>query len=204
MKPSRRGRFNGIHQPIVIRPEELHSEEKSAGRPSKYLQDPERYCILIIFFMSQGMTKEAASVRMGVCPMTLLNWEAKGVESEGILEEQRTSEDGAWIIFLGTLKRGEMYRQIWWEEMGRTNLKNANFNSTLWMMNMSNLFRGEKYDKLRGAGWTRDSNKLEITGKLNHNHLHTPGKLDLSKFDKEEKELFLGLVRKATTKTATV
>jgi len=196
---SKRRKFNGVHMPIVIDPDKLHDDDPRMGRPSKYLENPEFYCISIVFHMSQGMTKEAASIQMGIWPATIWNWEQKGKEAIASPKEERTEIDDLWVNFLNALKRGETVRQVWWEEQGRRGIRDKDFNSTLWMMNMSNMFRASM-DTLRGVGWTRDSSKLEISG----NVVHTPSKINLNNFNKEEKELFLDLVRKATTETVTL
>ena len=199
---SKRRKFNGIHQPIVINPEELYDDRKysSAGQPSKYLKDPERYRMLLIFFMSQGMIKEAASIKMGIAPMTLWNWQQHGKDAQLIKKEERTPDEHEWVEFLCTLNEGELYRQIWWEEKGRQGILSKEFNSTLWMMNMSNLFRNPEQDKIHNRGWVRDTGKFEVKG----NVTHTPAAIDLTKFDRDEKELFLELVRKATAETITI
>lgn len=55
--------------------------------------------------------------------------------------------------FAGTIKRGERLSKSWWENTARTSLRNKEFNSTLWYMNMKNRF-----------GWV-DRQQTELSGR---------------------------------------
>ena len=43
-------------------------------------------------------------------------------------------------LFMETIKRGRAYSRTWWEKNARENLKDKDFNATLWYMNMKNRF----------------------------------------------------------------
>ena len=105
----------------------------------------------IIEIMVQGKSKAFMCREIGITVVTAFNWsnpdskyyEPRFVEAVGIEEE---------------------LSKAWWEETGRLNVHNKEFNSTLFMMNMSNRF-----------GWSR---KLEgkmtdetITRTINENKL---------------------------------
>lgn len=55
--------------------------------------------------------------------------------------------------FFETIKKGREMSQAWWQSQGRINLKDKEFSSTLWYMNMKNRF-----------GWA-DKQQTELTGK---------------------------------------
>ncbi len=40
--------------------------------------------------------------------------------------------------FYNAVQHGRMLSEVWWEKQGRLNLKNKEFNATLWYMNMKN------------------------------------------------------------------
>lgn len=43
--------------------------------------------------------------------------------------------------FFNTIKRCKVLAEKWWEEQGRTNLQNKDFNYTGWYMNMKNRYK---------------------------------------------------------------
>lgn len=55
--------------------------------------------------------------------------------------------------FARTIKRGERLSKSWWENTARVSLRNKEFNSTLWYMNMKNRF-----------GWV-DKQQTELSGR---------------------------------------
>jgi len=84
------------------------------------------YAKTVLHIMSEGGSIYSVARRIGCSRNTLYKWAER-------------YEDFALALEVGRdMSRG------WWEEMGQLNVWNKNFNSTLWMMNMSNRF-----------GWTR-------------------------------------------------
>jgi transposase len=91
-----------------------------AGRPTLY--KPE-YCDQVIEMFKKGMSKFAIALKLDVNVDTLAEWQKVHPE------------------FSAAVKKGLDFSQGNWEERGRLNLKNKDFNSTLWIMNMKNRFR---------------------------------------------------------------
>lgn len=91
------------------------------GRPSKY--DKDIHPTLVIMNMVQGKSLVETAYDMGIPYITLWHWAHK--------DENKPE-------FLNAIKIGEKLSEGWWEKMGRLNIGNKEFNSILWMMNMSN------------------------------------------------------------------
>ena len=96
------------------------------GRPTKY--KPE-YCEQVVEMFKLGMSKCAIALKLDVDVDTLDNW-------------AKVHDD-----FFGAIKKGLAFSQGCWEEKGRENLENKDFNSTLWIMNMKNRFRKDWGDR---------------------------------------------------------
>lgn len=80
---------------------------------------------------------------------------ASDVEVKGYIYKHRGSfSDDLWYRwmdeeeeFSGTIKRGRIFSQMWWEKNGRENLTKSNFSWTGWFMNMKNRFPKDWMDK---------------------------------------------------------
>lgn len=110
-----------------------------AGRPTKYKKE---YCQVLIDQMREGASIEEVAGEICVETKTLYNWAEKHPE------------------FLQAKRKGEALSRQWWMKQGRIALRDKEFNSSLWYMNMKNRH-----------GW-RDkqdvtSNEQTITGVIN-------------------------------------
>ena len=63
-------------------------------------------------------------------------WEERGSFSNGLWDRWLKDEE----TFSETIKKGRAMSARWWEKNGRVNLKDKDFNPTLWYMNMRNRF----------------------------------------------------------------
>ena len=90
------------------------------ARPSEY--DP-KLCDLIIPLFEQGMSRSAVAKEVGKTTKTLHTYVEKHPEF---------AEAWEWGLTLA---------EAWWEEQGRLNLENKQFNTTMWYMNMKNRWK---------------------------------------------------------------
>ena len=93
----------------------------------KYDKDIHPYLVLV--HMSEGKSLEETAYDMCISYYTLYKWAHK--------DEDKPD-------FIQAIKAGEKLSEGWWNKMGRMNINNKEFNSVLFMMNMSNRF-----------GWSR-------------------------------------------------
>lgn len=146
------------------------------GRPTKYRP---QLCAKIIELMAEGKTRVSAITEMGITEPTFWSWTTEFISEKG--EDSKTYKKLNTNFkpdFLKAVKIGEALNRMWWEEVGRLNIHNKDFNSTLYMMQMQNRH-----------GWTR---KLE--GKVDVNEMHTTKEIKeiIFKFDKEEIRQYIG------------
>jgi transposase len=113
----------------------ITSEKKKVGRPSGY--KPE-YCQTVLKEMRDGASIEEVAYELKVFKSTLYSWMDNYPE------------------FSDAIKNGVEFSEGWWRKEGRKNIRNKDFNSTLWYMNMKNRF-----------GW---KDKTEMSGAMTINH----------------------------------
>lgn len=118
-------------------------KKNPVGRPSKYKNEN---CEIILELMREGASKVEVCAALGISFETLYDWTDE--------ESPRFKKE-----FSGTLKKGELLSQAWWEKEGRKNLKDRDFNFTGWYMNMKNRFRKSP------VKWS-DKSELEHSGKI--------------------------------------
>lgn len=99
--------------------ENVSQSLSKAGRPSKY--QPE-YAEKIIELMRDGCSIKEAAYSWGIARSTIYEWAKKNPE------------------FAEAVELGVEFSEGYWEQHGRKNLYNKDFNSTLWYMNMKNRF----------------------------------------------------------------
>lgn len=90
-----------------------------AGRPTNYTPD---ICEKVIPLLKQGMSIAELGLELEVGYTTIYEWMDKHPE------------------FAQAIKHGREYSQGHWEREGRIALRDKEFNSTLWYMNMKNRF----------------------------------------------------------------
>ena len=109
----------------------------SAGRPTKY---KEEYCDSLIDHFKQGGSINEFCLELDIAKETFYNWCKVHPE------------------FMDSKKKGEALSEGWWMKMGRSNLKDKEFNYTGWYMNMKNRFgwadRQQVDNNITGGGIT--------------------------------------------------
>jgi hypothetical protein len=137
-----------------------------AGRPSKYRPE---MLDTILALMQDGASLVEVCAEIGISRETCAQWQ---------------NPESPWYnkTFSDTIKRGVELSSAWWERVGRTNLKDRDFNYTGWYMNMKNRF-GWK-DKHELSGNKENPLELNITT-LRQTILKD---LDNAKADKEAKD----------------
>ena len=94
-----------------------------AGRPKKQLSDlPDKWYDTTLALYSVGASDVEIRAELSIAQST---WER-------MLKEEEE--------FSITIKKGRQLSNAWWEQQGRTNLKETKFSATLWYMNMKNRF----------------------------------------------------------------
>jgi len=104
--------------------EDITPTKRPVGRPTDY--DP-AFCAMVIQYGKEGMSRATIASKLDCSRETLRNWEAAHPE------------------FLGAMTRAKDEELSWWEERGRSDLGNKNFNAGLWSKSMAGRFPGEAY-----------------------------------------------------------
>jgi hypothetical protein len=107
----------------------------------------------VLSLFKEGVGKSTVLCFLGVSRDTFYNWLKKDLNScdKECVELYKNFQE--------TIKQGEAASQSWWEEKGRNNLDNRDFNTPLYNFNMKNMFR-------RDYG---DEQKIELKGDLSLN-----------------------------------
>ena len=120
---------------------EQHSEGSKAGRPKSEFfdfqeEDPDWST------MVNDMYEEGASdVEIKAYISTLRGSFSNDLWYRWMDEEPEFSE---------TIKNGRLQSEAWWQRNGREELRNRDFNATLWFMNMRNRFKWGNGDNVDG------------------------------------------------------
>jgi len=107
----------------------------------------------VLSLFKEGVGKSTILCLLGVSRYTFYNWLKKDLNSC----DKECVE--LYKDFQETIKQGEAASQSWWEEKGRNNLDNREFNTALYNFNMKNMFRKDYGDE----------QKIELKGDLSLN-----------------------------------
>jgi transposase len=133
--------------PLELEDDLIHS----VGRPSKY--QPEM-CMDLIYKMAQGKSFNTACVEMGINPDTGYEY----VKEKGDYYKPEFAEAKKW---------GQALSERWWDEVGRLNLNNKDFNNVLYMMIRQNMHGWTR--KVEGKIETKNTNETIETKKIEIN-----------------------------------
>ena len=107
-----------------------------AGRPSIYQRE---YCGQIIETMANGLSSEAAAVKIGISARSLYNWQREYPE------------------FMQAVQDGRQHALLWWETRALEMAQGSPGNAQLVMLALKNRSRAP-------SGWHHDSQKVEHSG----------------------------------------
>lgn len=111
-----------------------------AGRPTAYRPE---YCEQVIEWGKLGKSKAWMAAQFGVSHQTLLNWEAAHPE------------------FLESMARAEAQAQAHWEDLGHDNIRDRDFNSSVWSRSMAARFPKMWRDKVAHVGGDKDDEPIK-------------------------------------------
>jgi len=104
----------------------------------------------VLSLLKDGVGKSTVLCLLGVSRDTFYKWLKKDLNSC----DKECVE--LYKDFQETIRQGEAASQSWWEEKGRKNLDNREFNTALYNFNMKNMFRKDYGDE----------QKLEVKGEI--------------------------------------
>lgn len=108
------------------------------SRPTEYRPE---MCEKVIEWGNLGKSRAWMAAQFGVSYRTLLNWEEAHPE------------------FLHALERAEMLAQAHWEDLGHDNIKDREFNSSVWSRSMAARFPNQWREKTAIVG---DKNEAPV------------------------------------------
>lgn len=114
------------------------------GRPTDYRPE---YCDKVIEWGTLGKSKSWMAAQLDVCHQTILRWEA------------------AHLDFSEAMARAEAKAQAHWEDLGHLNIKERDFNSSVWSRSMAARFPKQWREKHAVVGGDEGDNpiKQEVT-----------------------------------------
>jgi DNA-binding XRE family transcriptional regulator len=132
--------------PVQEAPQE-QPVKRTFGRPTKYdpsmLEEMKRVA-------KDGASKAEMALTIGISRETFNNWEHSNP------------------TFLDAVKECELLSQIWWERHGRKGMtgENPDFNSTAFIFQVKNRFRGDYMDTSRTEVTGKDGGAVQIEAKV--------------------------------------
>lgn len=133
-------------EPVLEAPKE-QPVKRPVGRPTKY--DPAMLPVMIEL-AKDGASKAELTLAIGINRDTFHEW-------------TRSNPD-----FSEAVKVCELHAQIWWEKHGRKGMtgENKDFNSTAFIFQMKNRFRGDYMDTSRTEVTGKDGGAVQIEAKV--------------------------------------
>lgn len=111
-----------------------------AGRPTDYRPE---YCDKVIEWGKRGKSKAWMAAQLDVCHQTILRWEAAHTE------------------FSEAMARAETQAQAHWEDLGHDNIKEREFNSSVWSRSMAARFPKQWREKTAHVGGDDGDNPIK-------------------------------------------
>ena len=140
---------------------ETYTEDSKAGRPKSEFSDFEKEHPYWKNNVIQDYEMGASDVEIKAYISRLRRSFSNDLWIRWMEEEPKFSE---------TIKNGRLQSEAWWQRNGREELRNRDFNATLWFMNMRNRFKW-------GNGDNVDGQPLDIPKKVDVN-------INIKRFDK--------------------